>query len=157
EVPAEAFYLYDPDRREWYSPTYHPLNDAGAAHEAEFGVDGTATFRMTRGELETELTVFVPSDEPAGVYLLALRHRADAPRRLRLAPYFQMVLAAQPEHAGPLKSDYDERLNALFFENPRNNFRSGPAFVALSRTAECVETNRGRFFGAGRALAHPAL
>ena len=28
EVPAEAFYLYDPDTSEWFSPTYHPLNDA---------------------------------------------------------------------------------------------------------------------------------
>ena len=28
EVPGEAFYLYDPDTGEWFSPTYHPLNDA---------------------------------------------------------------------------------------------------------------------------------
>ena len=28
EVPGEAFYLYDPDAGEWFSPTYHPLNDA---------------------------------------------------------------------------------------------------------------------------------
>ena len=48
EIPGEAFYLYDPDEQEWYSPTYHPLNDAGASHEAEFGVDGTATFHMAR-------------------------------------------------------------------------------------------------------------
>ena len=30
EVPGEAFYLYDPDSGEWYSPTYQPLNDADA-------------------------------------------------------------------------------------------------------------------------------
>src|SRR5262249_61211092 len=30
EVPGEAFYLYDPARREWFSPTYHPLHDADA-------------------------------------------------------------------------------------------------------------------------------
>ena len=35
---------------EWFSPTYHPLNDADAAHEVEFGVDGTATYRMTHGD-----------------------------------------------------------------------------------------------------------
>ena len=46
EVPGEAFYLYDPDTGEWFSPTYHPLNDASARYEVEFGVDGTATFRM---------------------------------------------------------------------------------------------------------------
>ena len=30
EVPPEAFYLYDLDTEEWFSPTYHPLNDPEA-------------------------------------------------------------------------------------------------------------------------------
>ena len=28
EVPGEAFYLYDAAEGAWYSPTYHPLNNA---------------------------------------------------------------------------------------------------------------------------------
>ncbi len=157
EVPGEAFYLYDPDAGQWYSPTYHPLNDAGASHEAEFGVDGTATFRMARGSLETELIVFVPPEEPAGVYLLTVRNHADSPRRFRLAPYFQMVLAGQPEYSGPLRVRFEEGLGALFFENPRNTFRTGPAFVAMSERPDRVETRRGCFFGGGRSVAHPYL
>ncbi len=31
EVPSEAFYLFDPATAEWFSPTYHPLNDPEAA------------------------------------------------------------------------------------------------------------------------------
>jgi cyclic beta-1,2-glucan synthetase len=157
EVPGEALYLYDPNAREWFSPTYHPLNDAGAAHQVEFGVDGSATYSMKRGGLETELTVFVPPEEPAGVYLLTVRNREDVARRLRVAPYFQMVLSDQPEHAGPLQIRGDESGNALFFANPRNAFRTGPAFVAVSCKPECIETRRGRFFGAGRGVAHPYL
>jgi cyclic beta-1,2-glucan synthetase len=157
EVPAEAFYLYDPDAREWFSPTYHPINDASAAHEAEFGVDGSATFRMTKGTLETELTLFVPPDELAGVYRLTVRNLAEVGRRIRVAPYFQMVLAGQPEYSGPLAIRRDPGLNALFFENPRNTFRWGPAFVALSCEARVVETSRGRFFGAGRDVGRPSL
>jgi cyclic beta-1,2-glucan synthetase len=76
-------------------------------------------------------------------------------RRVRLAPYFHMVLAAQPEHAGPLRIRHDQALDALFFENPRNTFRTGPAFVALSRQAERVETRRGNFFGRGGGVARP--
>jgi cyclic beta-1,2-glucan synthetase len=157
EVPAEAFYLFDIDQRQWYSPTYHPLNDARARHEVEFSVDGTATYRMTRDTLATELTVFVPPDEPVGVYLLTVKNLGGAARRLRLAPYFQMVLADRPEHSGPLKMRYDKSLPALFFENPRNSFRTGPAFVAMSVAAEHMETERGRFFGAARNVAEPAM
>ncbi len=156
EAPAEALYLLDPGTGEWFSPTYHPLNDALAAHEAEFGM-GYATFRMTKGTVETELTLFVPPEEPVGVYLLTLRNHEDAARRLRLAPYYQMVLAGQPEHSGPLKVRSDPALNALFFVNPRNTFRTGPAFVALSCPVLHSETNRGRFFGRGRSVARPHL
>jgi len=159
EVPSEAFYLYDLDSREWFSPTYHPRNDVDAAHESEFGVDGTAVFRMGKGALETELTVFVPPDDPGGLYRLTIRNRASVTRRLRVAPYFQIVLASQPEHAGPLEVRRDESLDAVFFENPRNTFRTGPAFVAVASGARvrAVETDRGRFFGEGRSLAHPAF
>ncbi|HTK73932.1 MAG TPA: hypothetical protein VL371_01675, partial [Gemmataceae bacterium] len=157
EVLGEAIYLYDPDRRQWFSPTYHPLNDPDAWHQVEFGVDGTAKFHMLHGELQTELTVFVPPNDPTGVYLLTVRNPGDAPRRLRLAPYFQMVLAAQPEFSGPLRIRHDADLNAVFFENPRNTFRTGPAFAAMSQTAVRVETNRGRFFGRGGGVAHPSF
>src|SRR5262249_21318170 len=148
---------YDPEKREWFSPTYHPLNDPGAEHLVEFGVDGTATYRMTKGTLETELTVFVPPDEPVGVYVLTIRSRAATPLRLRLAASFQMVLADQPENSGRLSIGYEKALDAVFFENPRNSFRSGPAFVAVSAPVECLETSRGKFFGDERTVAHPAL
>ncbi len=157
EVPGEAFYLYDPDAQEWYSPTYHPLNSTAASHEAEIGVDGTATFSMRRGAIETELTVFVPPQEPAGIYLLTIRNQASSSRRLRFAAYFQMVLAGQPEHSGPLKISREPLLAALFFDNPRNTYRTGPAFAAISERPLLMETRRGRFFGAGQSIAHPRL
>jgi hypothetical protein len=155
ELPSEAFYLYDPESGQWFSPTYLPLRDNEAAYSAEFGVDGTATFRMERPEIATELTAFVPPHEPAGVYLLTVTNRGPGVRRLRLAPYFEIALAQNPENAGPLKVDCDRASGALFFENRRNTFRSGPAFAAMSHRVERVATRRGDFFGPSRSLAHP--
>ena len=63
ELPSEVFYLYDIGDQRWLSPTWLPLRDTEAAYETDFGVDGTATFRMKRGKLSTELTAFVPPDE----------------------------------------------------------------------------------------------
>ncbi len=157
EVPTEAIYLYDPDKREWYSPTYHPLNDNGAKTTSDFSVDGTAVFHMERGTLSTELTVFVPPDEPTGIYLLTVKNNAGYARKMRVAPYFQMVLAFQPEKSGPLHPRRDKSTDALLFGNPRNIFRTGCAFVSMSLPAECVETNRGRFFGTGRGVSRPFL
>jgi cyclic beta-1,2-glucan synthetase len=156
EVPAEALYLFDPNTGEWFSPTYQPVNDDQAAYEVEFDL-GSATFRMTRGTLETELNVYVPPEDPVGVYLLTVRNRAPVARRLRLAPYFEMVLSTQPEDAGPLQIHHDATVGALFFVNPRNGFRPGPAFAALSCPTPQVQTRRGGFFGRGRSVAHPHL
>ena len=112
---------------------------------------------MARGTLHTELTVFVPPDEPAGVYRLIVRNHSDSARRMRVAAYFQMVLAGQPEYSGPLKVRFEYGLRALTFENPRNTYRSGPAFAAMSGEGQVVETSRGRFFGDARGVAHPYL
>ncbi|HOW88285.1 MAG TPA: hypothetical protein PKV84_06495 [Candidatus Omnitrophota bacterium] len=157
ETPTEAIYLYDPDRDEWYSPTYQPLNDNNAKHESEFSVDGTAVFRMKDGTLSSQLTVYVPPEDPLGVYMLTLRNDEDKPRRMRIAPYFQMVLAFQPERSGPLQVRHDKASDALYFENPRNIFRSGWAFASMSIPADRVETKRGRFFGSGRGVKRPFM
>jgi cyclic beta-1,2-glucan synthetase len=155
EVPSEAVYLYDTDSREWFSPGYHPLNDISASYESEFGVDGTAVLRMSRGTIATELTVFVPPEDPLGVYLLTVKNNADKPRKIRVAPYFAMVLEFMPERSGSLQKRYDASAGALFYKNPRNMFRTGWAFASMSLAPEAVETNRGRFFGSGRGVAHP--
>jgi len=157
EVPSEAIYLYDPDRSEWYCPTYHPLNSPEAKNESEFSVDGTAVFYMTHKDISTELTVFVPPDERLGVYLLTVKNNANYSRKIRIASYFQMLLGFQPDGSGSLLLRHDKESNTLFFNNPRNMFRKGWAFVSVSMVVECVETRRGKFFGTGRGVRHPFM
>lgn len=156
ELPGEAIYLYDRDQKRWVSPVYEPLRERGAQYETDFSTDGTAVFHMRMGSLSSELTVFVPPDEPLGVYRLTLRNEGDQPRRFYCAPYFQITLAAQPEHSGTLMRQPATAGHGWLFENPRNIFRSGPAFVAVSPAPEASTTRRGEFFGAGRTVAHPA-
>lgn len=155
ELPAEAFYLYDANDQQWFSPTYLPLRDKEAKYDVALSVDGTATFHMKRGNIATELTTYVPPDDPTGVYLLTVTNNGDSDKQLRFAPCFHIALADNPENAGALKVEHDHAGGALFFENPRNTFRSGPAFAAMSEPSEAVETVRGKFYGKGRSVAHP--
>jgi cyclic beta-1,2-glucan synthetase len=157
QVPSEAIYLYDEKTGDWFSPCYDPLKDRTAAHDVFFSLDGSAVFKMQKGGLETELSVHVPLDEPAGVYLLKIRNTGVATRRLRVAPYFQIALAHSPEYAGSLLVSRDAVSGALYFENPRNHFRTGSCFAAMSEPVEQFATRRDRFFGAGRTFAHPMM
>ncbi len=157
QMPSEAIYLYDEVSKEWLSPTYDPLKDNEAKHDVLFGLDGSAVFQMNKGDLKTELSVHVPLDEPAGVYMLKIHNAGSESRRLRVAPYFQIALAHSPEMAGKLKISRDNKTGAMYFENPRNSFRQGTCFVAMSENVEAYTTERGAFFGKGRTFAHPAM
>lgn len=158
EVPSEAIYLYDPATREWFSPTHHPLNDREAHYTSAFSVEGTARFDMEKGGLSTELTVFVPTGEPTGVYMLTVKNKGTKARTLRVAPCFHIGLVGSGEMKRPaIQVRRDASLNALFFENPGNAFRKGPAFAAMSLNSDHMETHRGRFLGKGRGVAHPYL
>jgi len=157
ELPAEAFYIYEEESGQWFSPTYEPLRDNTAKHDVRLGLDGSAVFAMQKDGIETELTTHVPVDDPAGVYLLTVRNTSDRSRVLRVAPYFQIALAHSPEMAGTLEMDVDAETGALMFENPANTFRSGPAFVTMTGECEIMTTSRGAFFGAGRSVAHPLM
>ena len=104
------------------------------------GVDGVRPARRAGGGLSPDRA------QPLGP-----RPAAPASR-----PYFQMVLAGQPEFSGPLQIRRDEGLGALFFENPRNTYRTGPAFVAMSRRARAAWRRRAAGSSGGRDVAHPA-
>jgi cyclic beta-1,2-glucan synthetase len=158
EVPSEAIYLYDTQSQEWFSPTHHPLNDLEAKNECAFSVDGTARFTMSKGTLSTELTVYVPPADTTTVCLLTIKNNGSQPRRMRVAPYFQIAMVPPWETRRPaIQFVKDPSLNAVFFENPVNSFRVGPAFAAMSIPAEKMETRRGRFMGQGRGVARPYL
>ncbi len=157
ETPGEAIYLYDTEGETWLSPTWEPLRDEQAEYQVDYSVEGTATFTMTRPDIETELTVFVPREDPTGLYRLTIRNRTDKAKRLRVAPYFQMSLADMPENAGSLKVKHDTSSDALYYRNPRNTFRQGVAFVAMTQAVDCVETRRGRFYGQGVSSSHPQM
>ncbi len=157
QIPSEAIYLYDEVSGDWFSPCYDPLKDCTATHTASFSLDGSAVFTMCKGDLETELAVHVPLEDPVGVYLLTVRNTGKKSRRLRIAPYFQIVLAHSPESAGPLQISHGAGDSALFFKNPRNRFHSGTCFVAMSETVAEFTVRRGSFFGAGRAFSRPLM
>ena len=128
-----------------------PERSPAPSHEVEFGVDGTATFRMTRGELETELTVFVPPDEPAG----SLPADGQEPREPRPAAAARPLL---PDGAGrsararrpagdPIATRHCRRSSSR-----TRATRSAPGRPSSPCRARPTSSRRarGRFFGAGR-------
>ena len=78
---------------------------------------------MTRGDLETEYVVFVPPDYPGDMRLLTLRNRGAKPKRLRVAPFFDLALEDSPNAS--VDKILDETVGStLLFQQPPQRFRA---------------------------------
>ncbi len=153
--PGQIVYIHNLETKETDAPGFAPFQRDDARHDVTYE-PGVATFAKTRGDLQTTYVVFVPPDFPGDMRLLTLVNHGAKTLRLRVAPFFDIALAESPnESAGKLTA---ERVGAtLLFENPRNDFQHGIAFVATSLLDVRTETIRTRFFGGGgREIHSPA-
>lgn len=154
--PGQVVYIHDLDTGEVDAPGFAPFQREDATYDVAFE-PGVATFRKTRGNLAIDYCIFVPPDYPGDMRLLTLRNRGEKTMRLRVTPFFDIVLG---EDANGTKDIIKTEIvdDVLMFENPRNDFQRGVAFVATSLFDPAKETSRTRFFGgAGRNIVSPVM
>jgi cyclic beta-1,2-glucan synthetase len=154
--PAQIVYLRDLDASETDAPSFTPFRHEDGWYDA-FYEPGVATFVKERRDLAIEYVVFVPPDYPGDIRLLTLRNRGASPKRLRIAPFFDLALDDSP-NASLDKIDAEAVGSILLFQNRSNDFVRGFAFAATSLLEPRTETIRTRFFGGpGRNILTPAL
>ena len=157
-LPGQLIYVVDLATGEASTAGFIPFRREDATYDVTYEL-GSATFKMRRGDLELELTIFVIPVGHADVRLLTIRNHGLTNKRFRVVPYFDMVLDQSPSDSlGQLVASRDEATEALLFTNPKNDFHRGWAFAATSLTAALSETVRARFVGgAGRDLTNPVI
>ena len=156
QQPGQVVYIRDLDTGETDAPGFAPFQRADASIEVAYE-PGVATFIKRRGDLTTTYEVFTPPDFPGDMRLLTLANSGAKALRLRVAPFFDMALEESPNQSvGHIKTETAD--GVLLFENPRNDFQRGTAFVATSLRGAATETVRKRFFGTpGRNIATPVF
>ena len=156
QQPGQVVYIRDLGTGETDAPGFAPFQRADASIEVAYE-PGVATFTKRRGALTTTYEVFSPPDFPGDIRLLTLANSGAKALRLRVAPFFDMALEESPNQSvGHLESETAG--GVLLFENPRNDFQRGTAFVATSLRGAATETIRKRFFGTpGRNIATPVF
>jgi cyclic beta-1,2-glucan synthetase len=154
--PGQIVYLRDLDSGETGAAGFTPFQAEDGTCEAVYE-PGVATFVSTRGDLTIDHVVFVPPDYPGDMRLLTLRNRGARPKRLRVAPFFDLALEDSPNAS--VDKIRDETVGStLLFQNPNNDFERGFAFAATSLRDPATETIRARFFGGpGRNILTPAM
>ena len=120
--PGQIVYLHDLDTGETGAVGFAPFQREDGIHEATYE-PGVATFAAARGDLTMDYAVFVPPDYPGDMRLLTLRNRGATPKRLRVAPFFDLALEDSPNAS--VDRIRDETVGStLLFQNPQQRFRA---------------------------------
>ena len=101
DPPSEVVYLRDEETGDFWTPTPLPLGPT-ATVTVRHGQGYTRYTHVSRN-LDQDLLVFVPTDDPIKLVCLTVRNDGDRPRRLSATYYAEWVLGTVRENA-PCKS-----------------------------------------------------
>lgn len=152
---SEAVYLRDDDSGAAWTPTPSPIRLPGA-YTVRHG-QGYSVFEFTAHGIASELTLFVPPEDPVKVYRLRLRNTGSESRRLTVMHYATLALGVSREASGPfIVTEIDSETGALLARNHYNNeFAGQVAFADATPRPRSVTAERREFIGRNGTLAKP--
>ena len=156
---GEALYLRDEDDGAFWSPLPGPIPQP-APYEVRHGF-GYSRYRHVSQELEQQVWLFVPREDPVKIARIQLRNVGNHPRRLSLFSYARLVLGVLPgDCTADLVIEQDAATGALLAENHNREFTGRIAFAAVapldSSVPVHVSGDRATFIGHYGSPARPA-
>ena len=133
DPPSEVVYLRDEETGEVWTPTPLPLGPMGTV-TVRHG-QGYTRYSHVGHDLDQDLLVFVPPDDPVKLVRLTVRNESDRPRHLSATYYAEWVLGTARENA-PLQvvCEHDSESGAILARNAwAGDFSGKIAFAACGR------------------------
>ena len=153
---GEVIYLRDDETGDFWTPTPLPLGPR-ATVTVHHGQGYTRYTHLSR-DLNQDLLVFVPTDDPIKLVCLTVRNEGDRLRRLSATYYAEWVLGTVRENA-PLQvvCARDPESSAILARNAwAGAFAGKIAFAASSSPTQWVTADRMEFLGEHGSIAMPA-
>lgn len=163
---SDGCYLYvrDLDSGEFWSAGYQPTTKEPDEYSVEF-YPGTARFARRDGEIRTNLSVYLSTDESIEFRTLTVTNLGRTAKRLELTSYAEIVLQSAEADAGHLaysklfvETSRDETGTLYARRRPREtSAKSLHAchFVVGPNDETSFETDRARFIGRGNTVSNP--
>ena len=153
---GEVIYLRDDETGDFWTPTPLPLGPR-ATVTVHHGQGYTRYTHVSR-DLNQDLLVFVPTDDPIKLVWLTVRNDGDRLRRLSATYYAEWVLGTVREDASlQVVCERDPESSAILARNAwAGAFAGKIAFAAAGSSTQSVTADRTEFLGEHGSIATPA-
>ena len=156
DPPGEALFVRDEESGEIWGPCPLPIRDGGS-YVVRHG-QGYSRFEHEHDGIATDLTVFVPQEDPVKISVLSLENRSARPRTLTVTAYAEWVLGPRRSAGAPfIVTELDGETRAIFARNPWNEaFAGRVAFADLGGSQTGWTADRTEFLGRNGGLDAPS-
>jgi cellobiose phosphorylase len=155
DMASEVIYIFDEITGEVMTPVSLGRTDRGT-YKVRHGF-GYSKFLHTEDNLEQELTVFTPLEEPVKLWNLVLTNHSDRVKYLTLTYYVEWVLGTQREHTNPYiltsfnnEHEYFSAKNIYTF-----HFTNSRAFLFSNEMIKGYTGDRQEFLGVRGSVLNP--
>ncbi|HWT26973.1 MAG TPA: glycosyl transferase, partial [Mobilitalea sp.] len=152
---SEAIYIFDEITGEVMTPMSLGKTDHGI-YQVRHGF-GYTKFLHEEDNLDQELSVFTPLDEPVKLWNLKLTNQSDNVKYLSLTYYVEWVLGTNREQTSPyIVTNYSNEHEYLSAKNIYTfNFGNSSAFQFSSDMINSYTGDRQEFLGLKGSVLHP--
>ena len=168
DPPGEAVFIKDETTGAFWSATPLPAG-GGERYNTRHG-QGFSTYEHTRDDVASELTLFVPRNEPVKIFRLVLKNNGPSTRRLSVTLYVEWVLGENRSRtAMHVVTGIEPDTGAVTATNRfRPEFRERVGFIDLhvasvpgqkavpAARARSFSGDRTEFIGRNGSLRRPA-
>ncbi|WP_038167563.1 glycosyl transferase [Verrucomicrobium sp. BvORR106] len=156
---GEAYYLRDESSGEVWSPLPGPVPSSGD-YEVRHGF-GRSRFLTQCQDLEHEVTMFVPEEDPLKIVRLRLTNRGGTVRNLSFTSYQRLVLGSLPELPSMVTTRLEADGSLRAVNLAAGDFRGGLVFSDLQVHGAVVvgsahTADRAAFLGQHGTPVNPA-
>lgn len=151
----EVLYVQDEDAGTVFSPVSLGRSDRGA-FRVRHGF-GYSIFEHEENDIDMEMVVFVPTDEPLKLWKLTLKNNSETARKLVLTLYVEWILGVNREFSAPyVVTSYNAENSTLYAKSIYNySFRRNKSFIFSSETISGYTGDRKEFLGANGSVRQP--
>lgn len=155
DTGGEAFYIRDEDTG-WYWSPCTALSQKHASYTIRHGF-GYTVFEHTEDGIQTEMHVFVDTQDAIKFSLLKIKNLSGKVRNLTVTGYVEWVMGdLREKHAMYINCELDLETGALLAQNSYNtDFPDRVAFFDTDEADKTLTLNRTEFIGRNKTLQYP--